>query len=264
MYGQIFGTMPERFLDYMKTHNKEELLSLAKSLYDSVSPISGDPATGLLATAVKPFVEYGANWNFFRQRPVVPYWKAKLHPSEQYDSKTTETAKVIGRGLKFPPAHIENFTQGWFGGSGMYALQLSDQALRAAKRLSGEEVAPGKPLEIADIPLVKGFLTKPSGSPESVATFFKNFRRIETSHLTVMKMLRDGRAEEARLFAKKHGEGRYYKAARKISRALNRVDQRIEEVSKWQASDFEKRAELNKLNNFKIGIAKKANEIFKF
>lgn len=264
MYGQVFGTMPERFLDYLKTNNLEELKSLAKSLYDSISPVSGDPATGLLATAVKPIIENAANWNFFMEKNIVPYWNTNLIPSEQYNKNTTRTAKEIGKLINRSPAKIENLAQGWLGGSGKYALQLGDQILKFSDRISGKGVKPERPIDLSDIPLVKGFVTSPSDqTPQSVQDFYGNFKQIQSSYFTVTKLFKEGRDADAKKLMKERPEGQHYKGFNKASQALSDISKEIDRVSKQEIPDSVKRSEIKKLEDYRLNIAKKMNGLLK-
>src|SRR3990167_116009 len=95
-YGQVFGSLPERFLEFADTKGPRALDSLRDSMLQAFSPISGEPESMLLPTAIKPIIENFANRSFFTGRPIVPEYKMRLQPAEQYGRYTSPAAKAIG------------------------------------------------------------------------------------------------------------------------------------------------------------------------
>jgi hypothetical protein len=199
LYGQIFGSVPERVAEYIDKKDPAAFKELAASLYDSLSPVSGDPAGGLLPTAVRPIIENETNWNFFRDRPVVGESRQDLLPPYQHNRYTTETAKELGKFFNYSPAKIENLVQGWFGGSGQYALQGGDMLLNAIREAKGEP-SPGKrPAELADVPLAKGFAVRPpeSGQAESIRAFYDESATLTAKYSTWRRLAMEGNTKDA-------------------------------------------------------------------
>ncbi len=263
LYGQVFGSMPERFLEYLNTEDPKALEGFGKSLYDAMSPVSGDPASGLLATGVKPIIENATNWNFFRQAPIVPEGKQRLMPSEQYGRYTSETAKAAGEILNYSPAKIENLIQGWFGGSGRYALETGDIGVKAIDKLTGNLIMPERPMELADVPLVKGFITRPplGSQSESVKKFYDSSRSITQFYLTVIKRYKEGDNKGAEKLQKKYPEFISYSAVNKTSQMLSDLSDYSDMIIKSDKPAEEKRKLLKEVDMQKTEIAKQANKM---
>jgi len=259
-YGQFFGSLPERFFEYLDTQDPKAFNQLNKTLYDSLSPGSGDPAGGLMATGVKPLIENATNWSFFTKRPIVPQGKERLLPAEQSQKYTTESAKFIGKLLNYSPAKLENLIQGWFGGSGRYVLEAPDLTKRVIAKFTGQP-SKKRPLELADIPLVKGFVTRPPLSQsESVNQFYQNRDKVTQAYSTIQKYIKEGNRGEVTKLQLKYPEYRYYKAVNNVSNALSNLNKYSEIVVKSNKSEKEKRELLKTIDLRKVQIARKANE----
>ena len=259
-YGQIFGSVPERFFEYLDSQDPKAFEGLQKSLYESLSPVSGDPMSGLLPTGIKPLIENQANWSFFRQRSVIPAGKERLKPSEQYGRFTSETAKFIGKALNVSPAKIENLASGYFGGSGRYALEAAD---KAGALFTGQPIEK-KPTELADIPLVKGFVTRsPYASSESLNQFYKNKKKAEEAYLTYRKLRNENRNEEAKKLIDTNKYYKYYKTFNKFAQTISKVNDQIDKVEKSSISVDQKRKEIDRLEKQKTAFAKQANMLIK-
>lgn len=262
VYGQIFGSMPERFLDYLSKEDSVAFEGLIKSIYDSVSPISGSPEGGLLITAIKPLIENDRNWSYFRERPVVP--KPKLSndlgrsvlPPYQYGRYTTETAKRFGKLFNYSPSKIDNLVFGWTGGAGRYALEGSDLLLGSKKEK--------RPSELADIPLIKGFVTRnvSSENSESVTRFYENADKILQIHSTYNFLKKDN-IKEALDLIRKYPEIKYAPAINITIKQIREIDKKIDEVVKSNISEGKKRLLLNNLDRRKINIAVQVNKLVK-
>ena len=194
LYGQIFGSVPERFFEYLDTKDPYSFDGLAKSLFSALSPISDDPLSGILPTAIKPLIENTTNFSFFRGRNIIPDSKKGLIPSEQYNAYDTETSKLLGKFLNVSPSQIENLSQGYFGGIGRYTLQTSDVGLKFINHLRGIPEQPGKPMELSDVPLIKGFVSRDvtSGQAESIQRFYDNRTKVSQAYLTYNKFRKEG------------------------------------------------------------------------
>jgi hypothetical protein len=150
----LYGSVVERFLDFVFEKDPKALKGLVGSIIDSATPVSGDPNGIFLPTFLRPIIENATNWQFFKERQVVPQSRTGLLPELQYGKYTAETAKIIGERLGMSPAKVENLIQGWTGGTGKYSLDALDMAIAA---LTGEKT-PKRPIEAADIPVLKAFV----------------------------------------------------------------------------------------------------------
>lgn len=271
-YGQIFGSLPERFFEYLDTQDPQAFNNLSKSLYESLTPASGDPAGSLMATGVKPIIENEANWNFFLQRHIIPEYKEKALPKEQYNRYTTETAKFIGEKtenlpdipiIKYlkSPAKLENIVQGWFGGTGRYILEAPDLTKRIIAKITGQP-SDKRPLELADIPLIKGFVTRPALSQsESVAQFYQNRDNITQIHTSIKQYYQSGNKQSAEKLKLKFPEFKTYQGINKTSKALSDLNKYSDYIIKSNKTEAEKRELLKIIDKRKVEIAQKANSI---
>lgn len=266
LYGQVFGSLPERFFEYLDTKDPQAFKSIQESLLSAVSPIAEDPLTSLLPTALKPLLENVTNWSFFRERELVPQGRQDLIPSEQYNKYDTETTKALGRIFNVSPAKIENLVQGYFGGSGKYALQGGDWLIDEIKKASGEDLKEKRPTELTDLPVVKGFVAgDPVGSrSESVKNFYENFRGISSYHKTILKLKKEGEIKRAEELEKAHPEYKLYKQFNKVSDELSDIEKRLDKIIKSKTlSDDEKRENIKSLENIKTEKAKIINQKLK-
>ena len=265
LYGQLFGSLPERMMNYLETNDPKSFDKFGKTLYDSITPVSGDPEGSLLATAMKPVVEYWANKSFFSGRQIVPESRTKLLPEEQYGKYTSETAKLIGSKVKHSPEKIENAVQGYAGGSGRYALEGSDFLLNSVKKARGEKIPPERPRELSDIPFVKGFVTRPPESQsESVNKFYQDKRDIDAAYQTYRKQLKEDRKEDAQKTLSGHPVLKKFKAVDGVADQIKSLDDAIDATIKSERlSDNDKRSRIKQLEKKRMFLAQRGNDLIK-
>jgi hypothetical protein len=261
LYGQIFGSIPERFFEYAQDKDPAAFNDLAKSIYDAISPVSGDAEGALLMTAVKPIVENATNYNFFLERKIVPEARERLAPSEQYTRYTTEAAKYLGKHLNYSPAKIENLIRGWFGGTGRYALEGADYLSNSIRRAAGESIPSGRPKELSDYPLVKGFVSRPG--TESVNRFYDESNRIIQNYRTAYSMAKEGRRGDVLALATAEPNLRLGPAMIKIQNAMSELQHRIDALNRSEISVAQKRAALKQLDAKRLLLAQRANLLIK-
>jgi hypothetical protein len=201
--GIIFGSAPERMVDYIMTQDPEAFDELGKSLARGASP-------GMVPTYMVPFIENWANKSMFFDRAIVPRGRDELMPEYQYGPHTSEGAKILGHFLgRLPfgkmweeqvvsPAKIENLVQGWTGGVGRYVMMLrygkaaskvgiSPEKIGILESSKGEE--PTKTL--ADIPFIKAFAVRfPSGQAESIQKFYDNYDKASQVIKTATELIK--------------------------------------------------------------------------
>lgn len=266
LYGQVFGSIPERFMEYLDTKDPDSFDKLQDSLYNALSPIAGDPMSGLLPTAVKPLIENMTNWSFFRGRNIVPDSRKQLIPQEQFSQYDTKTARMLGAILKVSPSKIENLVSGWLGGSGRYALQSGDLFMETVDKMRGKAPEEKKPVEKTDLPLVKGFAAKtPAGyQSESVQKFFDAKDKITALKLTHRKYEKDGDYEKADNFINKNPEIEFYSSANNIADHIADLNKDVESVSKDpDLSDNQKRELIKSYQQQMTELAREFNKELK-
>lgn len=281
LFGQVFGSIPERFLEFADTTeggaaalnrisgaelapktDTKPFDDLTKTLIDSVSPVSGDPEGGLLFTAIKPIIENALDHNFFLQRPIIPASAKELLPPEQFGRYTSETAKQLGRWLDYSPSLIENLVRGYFGGSGRYALQGTDFLINNIRKSLGKKNVPKRPRQLADIPLVKGFVHRPlTGSvSRSVSDFFESADQIQKGWNTINAMKKQGRLTEARGLLSQNPEIQLHTQVAKARKRISDLTKRADKVAALDIPDDDKRVRLRALDDQKLALAKQVNK----
>jgi len=189
--GILFGSVPERFLDYALSKDTHAFDGIFKT-------VSRGAAPGFIPTAMNPFIENWANKSSFTDRPIVPRVREQLPPRYQYQPHTTELAKMIGKYVsKLPylgdssaasPAKIENLVRGWTGGLGMHVMRISDTALQKAG-VNPRRIDPTPTL--SDNPFVRGFVVRyPSSGGEQVQKFYDNYEKATKALATTRILLK--------------------------------------------------------------------------
>ncbi len=266
LYGQIFGSIPERLFEYFDTKDKSAFDGLAKSVYESVSPVTGDPAGGILPTAIRPLVENYVNWNFFLDRKIIPEGKEKLLPPEQYGRYTSDTAKKLGELLGYSPSKIENLARGWFGGTAQYALGASDYLLNAIRKEAGVKI-PEKPKEFEQMPLVRGFTIKPpteTGQAESIEKFYDFAEKITSIYLTANKFVKDKKMEDAKRLILAHPEVKHYPIIGPTSKILSELNQAVDSILKdTKLTSKEKEEKIEQIQKARVRLVQKVNRELK-
>lgn len=161
-----FSNSLERAFDFVKKNDKESFDGFIKQGFSAMS-------VPTMLTGVAPIVEGMANYSFFRQGPIIPKREENLNYPDQYDINTTETAKLLGKGINRvtggegafknfgSPRVIDNTIQGFTGGLGTYATSTIDSIVDKTD-LVDEPVKPDKNIE--QKPLFKAFLTSQNTS----------------------------------------------------------------------------------------------------
>ena len=243
--------MPERFLEYLDTKDPAAFEELYKSLLDSVLPAQGDPSAALLPTALKPLIENATNWSFFRERPVVPESRKELLPYMQHGKYTPESIKAIGKALGYSPAKIQNLVRGYTGGTGAYAMEALDWLF--------EKEGPRRPAELADYPLLKGFVTRPVEShPASLNRFYEQSTKIIKAERSYKKALKEKKGKEAIAIRKKYPELVHAKMTRRTRKRLSEITHMIDVVVNSDLQKDKKREAIKKLETLRMNTAKQA------
>lgn len=116
----------DHMISYLAGTNQRSFGNLAMAVLGDALPIleTGDSLEqtasktvgSILPQAVKPAIESIANYNFFKGREIVPFYKQDKLPSEQTWDDTPETYKYLGGVLNQSPLQVENFLEGTLAG----------------------------------------------------------------------------------------------------------------------------------------------------
>lgn len=158
--GVIFGSLPERTLDWAYNKNPNAMKSWVKSARDSLMP-------NIAPTAIMPIIEWMANYSFFRGRNIVPGRLQKMPEAQQYGPNTSEMAKDIGRMFGLSPMKVDSLIQG-------YGAGMATQGLNAWDAARGHRMM--------DNPFKKAFTADPMKSPQSVQDFYDKLEESEKEY----------------------------------------------------------------------------------
>ena len=182
--GILFGSVPERILQYMDEKDPRVFDDLAKAALDGVTP-------SWLPTGLQPIIENVANYSFFLGRPIVPERIQNLPESAQYTPGTSEVAKRLGEFFNYSPAKIDNLFRGYTAGLGKYVIDGVDGVLKGTG-ISDDIPEPSARYE--DTPVIKAFLVKPptGSASESVDRFYSTFTDYEKREALAKQYLSSG------------------------------------------------------------------------
>lgn len=245
--GILFGTVPERMLQYMydkeKGRNGPGFKGLGGSIMDNLLP-SAIP-TGLL-----PAIEWISNYSFFMGRNIVPLSQSKLPDRQQYGPYTSYLARKVGNAFNLSPRKIDNTIQDVGGNLAALGNSLIDQAAGLS------ETRPAK--RASEMPGVRGFTATPYASSDSVQRLRDDFSQQEKLY-NEFKMTKkkpegyDG-AKYIKYKSAMDAMNNTYRAERKVmeSKRLNSAEkrERIDRI-KMQQTNIARRA---------LGLSKVSNE----
>ena len=245
--GILFGTVPERVLQYMYDKEKGRNGPGFKGLGDS---IENNLAPSVFPTGLLWWVEWVTNYSMFMGRNIVPLSQSKLTDRQQYGPYTSYLARKVGNAFNLSPRKIDNTIQDVGGNLAALGNSLIDQA-------SGlSETRPAK--RASEMPGVRGFTATPYASSDSVQRLRDDFSQQEKLY-NEFKMTKkkpegyDG-AKYIKYKAAMDAMNNTYRAERKImeSKQLNSAQkrERIDRI-KMQQTNIARRA---------LGLSKVSNE----
>jgi hypothetical protein len=269
VYGQIFGSIPQRFIEYLHFKDPAAIGQATQSLVESITPYSGNIVGGLLPTGIKPIIEMFADKDFFRQRPIVPESRKRLPASEQYSPYTGETAKLVGGKIGASPSKIEHLIRGYSGGLGKYALEAADLAVSGLQKAGivqqTENLSKTKPpLEPSTIPFIKAFVERPiyDLTSDSLQKFYKASSPIIEWKAALGVAMKSGDGVRAKDILQKHPEVALADIASGLRREMSEKRNQIETIATLKGmSDKDKKVVMEKLAREIIESAKVANKV---
>jgi hypothetical protein len=248
--GLLFGSLPERMLEYMYKKDPESMREVAHTIIQGTMP-------GFMPTAMTPIVENITNYSFFLDRPIVSQGMTNLLPEEQYTQNTSEIAKITGKMLGYSPAKIENLVRGYFAGLGTYAMQATDKVLEGTGIIPKFE----KPTATgADMVGLKAFVVRdPVGSSGvSVDRFYKKRDEAVKAYNHVKDLAEAGKKEQAREYLRDNPEARLHSEYEALARTLSEIRKKRKEIYESDTlTGDEKREKIQKLDNLSTDVAQK-------
>ena len=250
--GIIFGSLPERILDYTYLNDPDALKSAATAVKDGMLP-------GLIPTAGLAPIENMTNWSFFLERPLESEGLKQLPPGMRAGKYTSEVGKRFGKMTDLSPIKFDNWIKGWTGGLGKTALHLLDPVLQGDVPEVGKawyEVTPG----------IKGFISRePIGSMgKDVNRFYENMEKIIQANRGYKVLRQSGNKEDAKQFKiNTENIGNYAPGARRVAKGLSNIRKKISIIMESKGiSSEEKRKQIDYWNTKMTERAKKFNSRF--
>lgn len=166
--GILFGTVPERVMQYMydkeKGRNGPGFKGLGESITSNLLPSA-------IPTGFLPAVEWISNYSMFMGRNIVPLSQSKLPDRLQYGPYTSFLARKVGNAFNLSPRKIDNTIQDVGGNLAALGNSIIDQAAGLA------ETRPAK--RWSEAPGVRGFTATPYSSSDSVQRLRDDFSQQE-------------------------------------------------------------------------------------
>lgn len=249
--GIIFGSLPERILDYAYLKDPKDLKTVGKAVRDGMLP-------GLIPTAALPIIENIANWNFFMERPIESEAIQRLPAKMRARQYTSEVAKRFGEMANISPLKTDNWIRAWSGSLGRTAVDLIDPliATKEVPEVSKKwyEVTPG----------LKGLIAKePIGSAgKDVNRFYENMQEIIEAEQGHKVLTKNQAREEARKFDKEtHNLRRFASSVRSTATTLAGLRKRIVRIIQSKTLTAEqKRVRIEAVKKRMTEVATRFNE----
>ncbi len=253
--GIIFGSIPERTLEWLDTKDSQIFGELRQAVANGATP-------GFIPTGLLPIIEYISNYSFFKDQPIVPEGKQALPPEGQTATYTSETAKMIGENLGLSPAKIDNTISGYTGGLGNYAIQVIDKTLAG----TGIRKTANKPTgSLEDMPVIKAFMIRPpvGTSSESVSRVYKLYGDLAGQIQYVKKLALAGEKEKAMAYVKAHPQLAYSQLISKVVSSYTDINRARDQIKNSNLSPEQKRDKIRLLDEAQTTIAQKILEQIK-
>jgi hypothetical protein len=196
--GLVFGTLPQRMLQWMDRHDPEGVDQfVTQTLARQVENFAPVP------TFLSPLIENFANYSTFLDRRIVPTGLERLDSREQYTDRTSSVAVGLGRLLGYSPMKIDNVIASYTGGLGRIALKVGDLG---AESVGLRTPGSAQPLAVR-LPGVRGLtLESPGAQAESIERLYRMRDEAEKAHATLRSYQRAGRADQARNYLRDHSD----------------------------------------------------------
>jgi len=113
--GFLFKSIPERTVQYMNEHAKEENQPALKVVLDTFRDAAAVYGMEPIPAILRPAMENLTNYSFFNHRALVPPSLQNAPKELQFTSSTSEFAKSLGKQTSTSPILIDNAMRGYFG-----------------------------------------------------------------------------------------------------------------------------------------------------
>lgn len=265
-YGLVFGSLPERILESWFEKDAASLKDFGKTLAESLS-------IDVVPTLAVPQIEQFANRSFFTGRPIVSAADEKILPEFQYNEYTTETAKLLAKGIRTlpwmdrapnglsvqSPMVVDNYIRQWTGSLGPQIISVMENSLSQAGVLPDKNL-PEKPIE--SLPFIKAFMIRyPQAITDSTEKFYKNFRERQVTFDTFKSLAKSGDEAASSFLLDNSFEMMKPQSIQNALAQNSRIISMI--VADKSMKPEEKRQFIDMLYAQRITMAKRGNDILK-
>ena len=198
--GVIFATIPERMMRFMIGKDAG-----GKTVDRVWANVRDQLAFDFVPHIFRPVLDVYSNHDSFRDSPIETPGDERKLPHLRASARTSDTMKALtaaAPGLSdasgLSPKRLEFLVGGYFGTVGLYALGLSDIAVRALD----SDAAPRPARRLDDYPVIKAFYREdPARSTVFESDFYKVRSKVEQVYASVNQLRKDGNYEQARELA---------------------------------------------------------------
>jgi ribosomal protein S18 acetylase RimI-like enzyme len=238
--------------EFTATRFRDRLLHIASDNL-SMNPIP---------QAVKPIIDVYSNKDAFTGRPIETAGMEKLKSEYRYNSGTSMVARAASTALNsvtstvgaegLSPVQIDSLLKGYFGWLGTFVVSGADMAIRP---MTNEPTRPEADyLRVVTQGIVRSL---PEPSSKYVSSVYEQAKALEQAYATHRQLMKEGKAEDAKAFAKDHAEelARYTKVEH-VKQAQAKANQSIHDIERSAASPAEKRDRIQAIRDRQSDNAK--------
>ncbi|MBX9912399.1 MAG: hypothetical protein K2Y25_00735 [Pseudomonadaceae bacterium] len=191
--GLIFGTIPERMFHLGAGSQGKEDFGRAM-VHGLTSTLAFNP----IPQFYTPIRDVQANRDFFRNSPIEGMADEGKLSAARYDSRTSETARLLGEytgpAMGLSPKQLQYLWKGYTGTMGGYVLSMADKVAEQMMEGTGESL----PVSAADVPVLQAFYKgeNPKGTRYQTE-FYDMLEEATQISRTVKAMRAEGRTADS-------------------------------------------------------------------
>jgi len=254
--GLIFGSLPERFLDWAMEDDPKAVQGWVDQFTKDIVPL--DPAQ-LLGPAVGGLVGAKQNFDAFRGTPIVKGWLEDVIPREQYTTSTSEFSKWLGSlgpGGGWSPLKIDYIIRNATGGLGQWGTEIASNIIMQVQPEKRQMKPESRRLYgvMPDwTPILRGLTaTTPTKYSRQMDDFYEIYDRGREA-VETMRALRSGggsREKYLQLYRDRGVDIALYESTARMAETLGKISKRMRQIENAPPSVMtrrERRALLDEL-----------------
>jgi hypothetical protein len=189
-----------------------------------------------IPTAFRPLIETKGNYNIFSGLPIVSAGQQRKEPAYQYNDRTSEIARYLGKTLNYSPIKIDHLIKGYGGYMGSTLAQATNY------------LADDKPAPTINDMLFIGSMLENQQATGSRSDFYNLYDKVTTAKATAKAIINEGDKEGYREYVQEHkGELAIAPAINNLHNQINKLRDSKKLIMRSNRSPEEKRAALDKL-----------------